>query len=317
MIQHIVRRLLVAVVLVLGAASLVFVMLHAVPGDPVAMFLGDFATPEQMAAVRSKMGLDKPLAVQYVEWLGGIVRGDFGQSLALNQPVARLILERIPRTLELAGISILLGLIIGMPIGITAALRRGRPEDAGLTASALLTLSIPAYVSGTVLVLIFAVWLRWLPASGYVTFSENPVRHMQLLVLPCVTLASHLAASIARMTRSAVLEVIALDYVRTARSKGLSERMVLARHVLRNSLLPVTTVVGLQAGNLLGGAVIVEVIFSWPGLSTLLFRGIETRDFPVVQGCVLVISSLFILITLLVDILNGWLDPRVAQGEHA
>ena len=317
MVKHIIRRLLVAVVLVLGAASLVFVMLHAVPGDPVRVFVGDFATEEQVAAIRTKMGLDRPLPVQYLEWLGGIVRGDLGQSLAMSIPVSRLILERLPRTLEVAGISILLGLLVGLPIGITAALRRGRPEDVGLTASSLVTLSIPAYVSGTVLVLIFAVWLRWLPASGFVSFSDNPVRHLQLLILPCVTLASHLAASIARMTRSSVLEVITQDYVRTARAKGLAERLVLLRHVLRNSLLPVTTIVGLQAGNLLGGTVIVEVIFAWPGLSTLMFRGIETRDFPVVQGCVLVISSLFIIITLLVDILNGALDPRVAQGEHA
>jgi peptide/nickel transport system permease protein len=318
MVKHIIRRLLVAVVLILGAASLVFVMLHAVPGDPVRVFVGDFATEEQVAAIRSKMGLDRPLPVQYLDWLGGVLRGDLGQSLAqTNVPVTRLILERLPRTLEVAGLSILLGLLAGLPIGIAAALRRGRPEDVGLTASSLVTLSIPAYVSGTILVLIFAVWLRWLPASGFVSFSDNPVRHMQLLILPCVTLASHLAASIARMTRSSVLEVITQDYVRTARAKGLSERLVLLRHVLRNSLLPVTTIVGLQAGNLLGGTVIVEVIFAWPGMSTLLFRGIETRDFPVVQGCVLVISSLFIVITLLVDILNGALDPRVAQGEQA
>ena len=318
MARHLVRRLLVALVLVVGAASLVFVLLHAVPGDPVRVFLGDFATEEQIAAVRAKMGLDRPLLVQYLDWLGGIARGDLGTSLAQqNMPVSRLIAERLPRTLEVATVAILLGLLVGLPIGIVAALRRGRPEDVGLTASSLLTLSIPAYVSGTVLVLIFAVWLRWLPASGYVNFTDNPVRHIQLLILPCVTLASHLAASIARMTRSSVLETITQDYVRTARGKGLSERLVLLRHVLRNSLLPVTTLVGLQAGNLLGGAVIVEVIFAWPGLSTLLFQGIQTHDFPVVQGCVLVVSSLFIVITLLVDVINGMLDPRVAQGEHA
>lgn len=318
MIQHIVRRLLVALVLVVGAASLVFVLLHSVPGDPVRLFLGDFATEEQIAAVRAKVGLDQPVPVQYFQWLGGIVRGDLGMSLAqTNMPVSRLIMERLPRTLEVAAISILLGLMIGMPIGILAALRRGRPEDVGLTATSLLSLSIPAYVSGTVLVLIFAVWLRWLPASGFVSFADNPVRHLQLLILPCVTLASHLAASIARLTRSSVLEVITQDYVRTARGKGLSERAVLLGHVVRNSLLPVTTIAGVQAGNLLGGTVIVEVIFAWPGLSTLLFQGIQTHDFPVVQGCVLVVSSLFIIITLLVDIINGMLDPRVAQGEHA
>jgi peptide/nickel transport system permease protein len=318
MIRHLLQRFLVALILVVGAASLVFVLLHAVPGDPVRMFLGDFATEDQIAAVRAKAGLDRPLPVQYLEWLGGIAHGDLGVSLAqTNMTVSRLIMERLPRTLEVAGLSILLGLLIGMPIGILAALRRGRLEDVGLTVSSLLSLSIPAYVSGTVLVLIFAVWLRWLPASGFVSFADNPVRHLQLLILPCVTLASHLAATIARMTRSSVLEVITQDYVRTARSKGLSERLVMMRHVLRNSLLPVTTTAGLQAGNLLGGTVIVEVIFSWPGLSTLMFQGIQTHDFPVVQGCVLVVSSLFIVITLLVDIFNGMLDPRVAHGGHA
>src|SRR5919205_42325 len=243
--RHIVRRLLVALVLILGAASLVFVLLHAVPGDPVRVFLGDFATEEQVVAVRHQLGLDRPLPIQYLDWLGGVVRGDLGQSLALSVPVRQLILERLPRTLEVVVVSVALGLLIGMPLGTLAALRRGRAADVGLTSSSLLTLSIPAYVSGTILVLIFAVWLRWLPASGFTNLTDNPVRHLQLLILPCVTLASHLAASIARMTRSAVLEVIALDYVRTARGKGLSERMVLVRHVLRNSLLPVTTVVGL------------------------------------------------------------------------
>src|SRR5215212_4612984 len=318
MARHIVRRLLVALVLVVGSASLVFVLLHAIPGDPVRLFLGDFATEDQIVAVRAKMGLDQPLAVQYLNWFAGILQGNLGESLAQqNASVGRLIAERLPRTLEVAIISVLLGLLVGLPLGLMAALRRGQPEDVGLTASSLVTLSIPAYVGGTVLVLIFAVWLRWLPASGYVAFADNPVRHLQLLILPCVTLASHLAASIARMTRSSILEVITQDYVRTARAKGLSEGRVLSGHVIRNSLLPVTTIVGLQAGNLLGGAVIVEVIFAWPGLATLLFRGIETRDFPVVQGCVLVISTLFILITLLVDLLNGALDPRIAQGEHA
>jgi peptide/nickel transport system permease protein len=314
MIKHIIRRLAVALVLILGAASLVFVLLHAVPGDPVRVFVGDFGTEEQVEAIRHQLGLDRPLPVQYADWLGGVVRGDLGQSLSLNVPVSRLILERIPRTLEVVFVSVAMGLILGLPLGTMAALRRGRPADVGLTSSSLLTLSIPAYVSGTILVLIFAVWLRWLPASGFTNFTDNPVRHLQLLILPCVTLASHLAASIARMTRSSILEVVTQDYVRTARAKGLSDRRVLSRHVLRNSLLPVTTIVGLQAGNLLGGAVIVEVIFAWPGLATLLFRGIETRDFPVVQGCVLVISALF---TLIVDIVNGIIDPRVAQGAES
>lgn len=311
------RRLLIAVVLMLGAATLVFVLLHSVPGDPALIFLGDFATDEQIAAVRQKMGLDRPLVEQYVTWLWAVARFDLGMSLAQSLPVSTLILQRIPRTLEVAAVSILLSVVVGIPVGILSALHRGRAADVGLTAGAMVSLSVPAYVSGTVLVLLFAVGLNWLPASGFVNFTENPTRHLQLLVLPCVTLASHLAASIVRMTRSSVLEVLNQDYVRTARGKGLTEQGVLWRHVLRNSLLPIITIVGIQAGNLMGGTVIVETIFAWPGLSTLLFRGIETRDFPVVQGCVLVISGLFILFTLLVDILNGVVDPRIARGTRS
>jgi peptide/nickel transport system permease protein len=304
------------VVLVLGAATLVFLLLHAVPGDPVRIFLGDFATEDQIQAVRHKMGLDRSVPEQYLAWLVGIAHGDLGVSLAQNQPVTSLLLERLPRTLELTLLSILLALAVGVPLGVGAALRRGRLPDVLLTLGALGSLSVPVYVSGTVLVLVFAVGLHWLPASGYVSFEQDPLRHLSLLVAPCITLASHLAASLTRMTRSAVLEAIGQDYVRTARGKGLAEAAVLVRHVLRNSLIPITTTVGVQAGNLLGGAVIVETIFSWPGLSSLLFRGIETHDYPVVQGSVLLISSLFILFTLTVDLVNGLTDPRLARGAR-
>jgi peptide/nickel transport system permease protein len=317
MLHYLLRRLVVAVVLIFGAASLVFVLLHAVPGDPVRIFLGDFATEAQMLAVRQKMGLDRPIPEQYVAWLLGVAHGDLGTSLAQNTSVSGLLLERLPRTLELTLVSILLALLVGIPLGIGAALRRGRLPDVLLTLGALGSLSVPVYVSGTVLVLIFAVGLHWLPASGYVEFQQNPLRHLSLLVAPCITLASHLAASLARMTRSSVLETIGQDFVRTARGKGLGESAVLLRHVLRNSLVPITTTVGVQAGNLLGGAVIVETIFSWPGLSSLMFRGIETHDYPVVQGCVLLISALFILFTLIMDVVNALTDPRLAHGAPA
>jgi peptide/nickel transport system permease protein len=312
-ITYLVRRLVIAVVLVIGAATLVFVLLHAVPGDPVRIFLGDFATEAQMQAVRQKMGLDRPLPEQYFAWLLGIAHGDLGISLTQNTSVAGLLLDRLPRTLELTLVSIVLALVVGIPLGIGAALHRGRTPDVLLTLGALGSLSVPVYVSGTVLVLIFAVGLHWLPASGYVEFQQNPLRHLSLLIAPCVTLASHLAASLARMTRSSVLEVIGQDYVRTARGKGLAETAVLVRHVLRNSLVPVTTTVGVQAGNLLGGAVIVETIFAWPGLSSLMFRGIETHDYPLVQGSVLLISALFILFTLIMDMVNAVTDPRLAH----
>jgi peptide/nickel transport system permease protein len=313
-IRYLVRRLLIAVVLVVGAATLVFILLHAVPGDPVRIFLGDFATESQMQAVRHQMGLDKPLLEQYLAWLVGVAHLDLGTSLAQNTPVTTMLLERLPRTLELTLVSIALALIVGIPLGIGAALHRGQPPDVLLTLGALASLSVPVYVSGTVLVLIFAVGLHWLPASGYVEFQQNPARHLSLLIAPSITLASHLAASLARMTRSSVLEVIAQDYVRTARGKGLAEAAVIVGHVLRNSLVPITTTVGVQAGNLLGGAVIVETIFAWPGLSSLMFRGIQTHDYPVVQGCVLLISTLFILFTLVMDMVNAMTDPRLARA---
>ena len=316
MLQYVLRRLIIAAVLAIGAATLVFVLLHAVPGDPVRIFLGDFATEAQMQAVRQKLGLDRPLPQQYLVWLLGLAHGDLGTSLAQNTPVSTMLLERLPRTLELTLVSILLALVVGIPFGIGAALRRGRAPDVLLTLGALGSLSVPVYVSGTVLVLIFAVGLHWLPASGYVEFQQNPARHLSLLIAPSLTLGSHLAASLARMSRSSVLEVIGQDYVRTARSKGLAEAAVMLRHVLRNSLVPVTTTVGVQAGNLLGGAVIVETIFAWPGLSSLMFRGIETHDYPVVQGCVLLISMLFILFTLVMDVVNVMTDPRLRTDSR-
>jgi peptide/nickel transport system permease protein len=287
-----------------------------VPGDPVRVFLGEFASEEQIVAAQHKLGLDRPLHVQYVSWLTGIVRGDFGVSLALNLPVSKLILERIPRTLELTLVAIVLALLMGVPLGVSAALRRGTALDVGLTMSSLVALSVPIYVSGTIFVLLFAVRLRWLPASGFVNFAEDPRRHVLLLILPAFTLALYLAASIARMTRSSVLEVINQDYVRTARSKGLRNSVVITRHVMRNAVIPIATIVGIQAGNLLGGAIIAEQIFAWPGLSSLIFQAITTRDFPVVQGTVLVISSLFILFTVIVDVFNGIVDPRVAHGAR-
>ena len=308
------RRLLLAVLLVLGAVTLVFILLHAVPGDPAAIAVGDFATPAQIQAVRHELGLDRPLPVQYVTWIAGVAHGNFGESLSLSTPVSQLLLQRLPHTLELVLVSVVLGLCCGIPIGVVSALRRAGPVDIGLSALSLTTLSIPTYVSGTVVVLLFAVRLHWLPASGYVSFAQDPIGHIKLLILPCLTLAAPLVASVVRFTRSSVLEVISQDYVRTARGKGLQERQVLRRHVLRNSLLPITTIVGLQAGNLLGGAVIIEIIFAWPGLATLLFQGIGSHDYPLVQGCVLVISGLFILFNLIVDIVNGFIDPRMAYG---
>jgi len=311
---YILRRLLTACALIIGSATVVFLLLQSIPGDPVRMFMGDYATQEQVSAVRHELGLDRPIFTQYMDWLFGMLRGDLGTSLSLSRPVVDIIAERIPRTLELVATSVLLALLIGMPIGIISAYRRASATDVGLTAVTLLALSVPTYVTGTLFVLLFSVANRWLPASGYTSITEDPIGHFKVLILPSVTLALVLAASITRMTRSSVLETLNQDYVRTARAKGLKESKIMTRHVLRNGLVPITTTVGIQAGNLLGGTIIVEQIFAWPGLSTLLFRGIETRDFPVVQGSVLVVSALFVVFTLIVDVVNGVIDPRIADG---
>jgi len=312
--SYILRRILIAIFLVIGAATLVFGLLRAVPGDPALVFLGEYAGPEQIEAVRHQMGLDKPLLAQYGSWLLGMARGDLGNSLVSQLPVSQLILDTVLRSAELVVIGITLGLLIGIPIGVWSALHRAEAVDVGMTVGSLISLSTPSYVSGTVLVLLFAVHWQWLPSSGYVSWLDDPVEHIKLLILPSITLGAHLAATIARFTRSSVLDVIHQDYVRTARAKGLHEQQVIRRHVLRNSLLPITTIVGLQAGHLIGGLVIIETIFAWPGLATLLFTGINTQDYPVVQGCVVVICGLFIMINLAVDVLNGIIDPRVSQG---
>lgn len=312
--HYILRRALQAIVLAIGASTLTFILLHAVPGDPVRTILGEFATEEQVAALRHQIGLDRPIPEQYVVWLSNALRGNLGNSIAMNLPVSELILDRLPRTAELVALAIIFALSIGIPIGVISALNRGGTIDSGLTGLALLFLSVPSYVIGTLLVIVMGIQLRWLPASGYVPFADDPIGHVKLLILPVTTLTMPLAASIARFTRSSVLEVVSQDYVRTARGKGLPERQVIRGHVLRTSLLPVTTVVGLRAGQLLGSIIIVETIFTWPGLSSLLFQGINTKDYPVVQGCVIVTALLFLLINLFVDVINGLIDPRVAVG---
>jgi peptide/nickel transport system permease protein len=312
--QYILRRALQAIMLAIGASTLTFILLHAVPGDPVRTILGEFATDEQVEALRHQIGLDRPIPEQYVVWLGNAARGDLGNSIAMNLPVSELIADRLPRTAELVALAIVFALAIGIPIGVISALNRGGRIDSGLTGVALLFLSVPSYVIGTLLVIVMGIQLRWLPASGYVPFGDDPIGHLKLLILPVTTLTLPLSASIARFTRSSVLEVVSQDYVRTARSKGLLERQVIQGHVLRTSLLPVTTVVGLRAGQLLGSIIIVETIFTWPGLSSLLFQGINTKDYPVVQGCVIVTALLFLLINLFVDVVNGLIDPRVAVG---
>lgn len=311
------RRCVVAIILVWVVATIVFSILHLIPGDPAVLLSssgGVLPPPEAIESLREKMGLNRPILEQYLSYIGGLLRGDLGRSFQDNYPIADEILTRLPRTIELILAATVLAVLIGLPLGTLAATKRGQALDRALSWLAGLQLSIPVFVIGTLLILLFAQTLRWVPAGGHVPFSDNPIRHLVHLLMPAVTIAIGLAAVIFRMARSTVIETLDRDWVRTARAKGLPSRTVLIRHVVRNALGPVLTVVGLNVGTLLGGTVLVEYVFNWPGLSGFLVSAVEQRDYPAVQGIVLVISFLFIMINLAVDLLYTVLDPRIRHS---
>ncbi len=296
--------LLVELVFTLWAVgTLVFLMLHWVPGDPVAVMLGEGATAVDQSVLRAQLGLDQPLWAQYVHWWLGLLQGDLGRSLFLHQPVAALIGERFVYTAQLAVLALAFAVVLAVPLGVWAALKAGRWPDSLAMGVSLLGVSIPNFWLGPMLILVFSLWLGWLPVSG----AQAPLSW----VLPTVTLGTALAAILTRMVRASLLEVLHEDYLRTARAKGLPGRVVVWRHALRNALLPVVTVLGLQLGTLLGGAVITEVVFDWPGLGQLLVESIQRRDYPVVQGVMLVVTAAYVLVNALTEWFYGVLDPRV------
>ncbi len=295
------RRLLTLVPTVLGVVTLVFAFVHLVPGDPVDVMLGETARPADRAALRAELGLDRPLWAQYTAYLGGVARGDLGRSIAYRRPVAELVASRLPATLELAGWSLVVALAIAVPVGVLAAVRRDTGFDRGSLVASLLGVSMPNFWLGPLLVLAFAVHLRWLPVSGRDGWSS--------VVLPAITLGTGLAAILARMLRAGLVEVLDAEYLRAARARGVGEAKVVWVHALRNGCLPVVTLLGLQLGSLFSGAVITEAVFAWPGVGTLLLRAIQGRDYPLVQGCVLVISLGYVLANLLADLVHRWLDP--------
>lgn len=311
------RRVGISVLLVWIVATLVFLAIRLVPGDPAELLLSQGGVAPDPAAVqqlRDQLGLDRPLLAQYAADLGRAVRGDLGASILDGSSVADSIARRLPRTLELIGAAGLLAVLMGVPAGTFAAVRRGGWFDRTASALAGLAMAVPVFVLGTVLVLVFAQRLHWVAAGGYVRFADAPGQHLLLLLMPALTIAAGLAAAVFRMSRSAVLEVAGRDWVRTARAKGLGPGRVLLHHVVRNALMPVVTVVALHLGSLLGGTVLVEYVFNWPGLSGMLVDAVSARDYPEVVGIILVISTLFVGLNLLVDLLYAALDPRVRHG---
>lgn len=304
MTGYVIRRLLLAVPILLGVATLVFSLIHLIPGDPVEVMLGTGAGAADVQGLRHQLGLDRPLLEQYASFLGGLLNLDLGVSLRYRDPVASLLAERYPATLALALCSLVLALAISLPAGIAAALRPGGSIDRLATLFSALALSLPSFWLGPILILFFAIRLDWLPVSGM----DSPVA----VVLPAVTLALALAALLTRLVRAALAEEVGAPYVRSARSRGLSRTRAVVRHALRNALPPVLAVTGLQLGSLLTGAILTETIFAWPGLGRLLIQAISHRDYPLVQGCVLLIAVTYITVNLAVDLLNGLLDPRVA-----
>jgi peptide/nickel transport system permease protein len=303
MLRYLVRRLLLTIPVLLGVATLVFLLIHFIPGDPAQAMLGEGASQEEIEQLRTRLGLDRPLIVQYGAFLSGVVRGDLGVSLRNDQPVARQIVQRMPATAELAFASMGVAVLVALPLGIMAAVWRGTAIDVGAMTLSLLGISIPNFWLGPLMAIVFAVQLGWLPVGG----SGTPAH----LVLPAITLGAALAAILARMTRASLLEELSEPYVLAARARGVSRSRAVLHHAFRNSLIPIVTILGLQFGVVLTGAVITETIFAWPGIGRLLIQSIGFRDYPTVQGCVLLIAVTYVGVNLLTDLTYGFLDPRI------
>ncbi|MFO7246101.1 MAG: ABC transporter permease [Thermaerobacter sp.] len=302
-LQYITRRVLTSLLALVGVSLIVFIIVRVLPGDPARIIAGLLATEEEVERIRVAMGLDRPLPVQYWDFVTGLLQGDLGTSLRTRRPVLVELVPRLKMTMLLATTGTILGSLLGITAGVVGAARRYTRLDYLLSSGSLVGISMPVYWLGYMLIIVFAVNLRWFPAAG----ADEP----SSIVLPTLTLAAFSMALVARMTRGSMLEVLGQDYIRTARAKGLAERVVIYRHALRNALIPVLTVIGLQFGSLLGGAVLTESVFAWPGMGVLLVNSIINRDYPMVQGIVLVYAVLVVLLNLVVDLAYGWADPRI------
>ncbi|ADU10782.1 ABC transporter permease [Micromonospora aurantiaca] len=311
MARFVLRRVLQSAVVLVGVTLVVFLLLQLVPGDPVRVALGTRFDPQTYEALRERAGLDQPLPVQYASYLGHALTGDLGVSFRTGQPVSQIVLERLPATLSLAVTAVVFALLVAFPLGIVAAVRSGSAVDHAARVFSQFGVSVPDFWMGIMGILLFAGVLGWLPPSGYVALTDDPGRWATHVALPAVTVGLVTASILTRFIRSSVLEVLSADYVRTAEAKGLRNRVVIVRHVLRNALIPVVTVVAVQLASLLGGVIVIEVLFAWPGIGRLTFDAVQARDYPVLQGAVLLVAALFLLVNLLVDILYARLDPRI------
>jgi peptide/nickel transport system permease protein len=311
MIRYITRRLLEMLIVLFGVTVAVFLMLKLTPGDPATAILGVQATPAEVARVRQALGLDQPIYVQFGLWFANLLQGDLGVSYISKKPVLELITTRFPVTLELTIFAMLLAVIFGIPAGMISAARRYTPLDYTITSLSLFGVSLPAFWFAILLILLFSLYLGWLPASGYVPWRRGVWPHMKSMIMPSISLGLFLMGSLARFSRASMIETLVKDYIRTANAKGLARPVVLWRHALKNALIPTVTVLGIQFGALLGGAIITEQVFAFPGVGTMLLTAVNQRDFPVVQGLTLVIAVAFTLTNLVVDVLYTWLNPRI------
>lgn len=311
MATYLFKRTIVLILTLLLVSVVIFSVLMVLPGDPAQIVLGIQATPEMLQKLRQQMGLDRPVILQYLYYMKGLVRGDLGRSITYEVPVLSLILSRLQVTVPLALLSMLFSVGLSIPLGIYSSLHRNRPGDYGIMIFSQIGLAVPAFWAGILLILLFAVTLQWLPAGGFYPWQNAPLKALRSLLLPALSLGLVRAAVLTRMTRSSMLEVMGEDYIRTARSKGLSRRRVVYKHAFRNAIIPVITVIGLQAGDLLAGAIIIENVFHLPGLGRLVYEAIGQRDLPVVQGVVLLIAFIIVVINFLIDIAYRYLDPRI------
>lgn len=304
-------RLAHSAVVLLGVLIVVFLLVQLVPGDPVRLALGTRYTQESYEALRAASGLDRPLPEQFLGYVTSAATGDLGVSFRSGQPVTVLLLERLPATLSLAGAGLFIGLLIAIPAGIWAALREGRAADAIVRITSQFGVSVPDFWMGMLLILVFSTTLGWLPSSGYAAFGDDPVGWLRQVTLPAVTVGTVSGAILTRYVRAAVLDVAHMGYVRTAKSKGLAPSTVTVRHIVRNALVPVLTIAGIQLATILSGVIVVEVVFAWPGLGRLVFDSVASRDYPMIQGAVLMIAVVFLLVNLIVDVLYALVDPRI------